>query len=52
MKRSRFSEEHIIGILRAQETGMATAKVCRRQGIGPATFYNRKSKFGGMDGRV
>jgi putative transposase len=49
MKRSRFSEEQIIAILKEQEVGMATAEVCRRHGISPATFYKWKSKFGGMD---
>jgi putative transposase len=49
MKRSRFSEEQIIAILKEQEAGMATAEVCRRHGVSPATFYKWKSKFGGMD---
>lgn len=49
MKRSRFSEEQIIAILKEQEAGMATAELCRRHGISPATFYKWKSKFGGMD---
>lgn len=49
MKKSRFSEEQIIGILREQEAGAATADVCRRHGISSATFYNWKAKFGGMD---
>jgi putative transposase len=49
MKRSRFSEEQIIAILKEQEAGMATAEICRRHGISPATFYKWKSKFGGMD---
>ena len=49
MKRSRFSEEQIIGILREQETGQKTADVCRRHGISEATFYNWKSKYGGLD---
>jgi putative transposase len=49
MKRSRFSEEQIIAILKDQEAGMATAEVCRRHGIRPATFYKWKSKFGGLE---
>lgn len=49
MKRSRFSEEQIIGILREQEAGAATAEVCRRHGISSATFYKWKAKFGGLE---
>ena len=49
MKRSRFSEEQIIGVLREQEGGQPTADVCRRHGISPATFYKWKSKYGGLD---
>ena len=49
MKRSRFSEEQIIAVLKEQEAGMATAEVCRRHGISPATFYQWKSKFGGLE---
>jgi putative transposase len=48
MKRSRFSEEQIIAILKEQETGMATVDVCRRHGISSATFYKWKSKYGGL----
>lgn len=49
MKRSRFSEEQIIAILKEQEAGMATAEVCRRHGISSATFYKWKSKYGGLE---
>jgi len=49
MKRSRFSEEQIIGILREGEAGAKTADLCRRHAISAATFYNWKAKFGGMD---
>jgi putative transposase len=49
MKRSRFSEEQIIAILREQEVGAKTADVCRKHGISDATFYKWKAKFGGMD---
>ncbi len=49
MKRSRFSEEQIIGISKEQEAGMPTVEVCRRHGASPATFYKWKSKFGGME---
>ena len=49
MKRSRFSEEQIVGILREPESGQKTTDLCRRYGISPATFYHWKSKFGGID---
>lgn len=49
MKRSRFSEEQVIGILKEQEAGMATADVCRRHGISSATFYKWKAKYGGLE---
>jgi putative transposase len=49
MKRSRFSEEQIIAILKEQEAGAPTAEVCRRHGISSATFYKWKAKFGGLE---
>ena len=49
MKRSKFSEEQIIGILREQEAGSPTVEVCRRHGISSATFYAWKAKFGGLE---
>lgn len=49
MKRSRFSEEQIISILKEQEAGAKTADVCRRHGISDATFYKWKAKYGGME---
>ena len=49
MKRSRFSEEQIIGILKEQEAGSATADVCRKHGVSSATFYKWKAKYGGLD---
>ena len=49
MKRSRFTEEQIIKVLKEHELGAKTADLCRKHGISEATFYNWKSKFGGMD---
>jgi putative transposase len=49
MKKSRFSEEHIIGILKQHEAGVKTADLCRQDVISAATFYQWKQKFGGMD---
>ncbi|MEL6362442.1 MAG: transposase, partial [Pseudomonadota bacterium] len=48
MKRSKFSEEQVIAILREQEAGAKTADVCRNHGISSATFYSWKAKYGGM----
>ena len=49
MKRSRFTEEQIIAVLREQESGVPTAEVCRKHGVSSATFYKWKSKFGGLE---
>ena len=49
MKRSRFSEGQIIGILKENEAGARTDDLCRRHGISPATFYSWRKKFGGME---
>jgi putative transposase len=49
MKRSRFSDEQIIAIVKEQEAGAKTADVCRRHGISDATFYKWKSKYGGLE---
>ena len=49
MKRSRFSDEQIIAIVKEQEAGMATAEVCRRHGISGATFSKWKAKYGGLE---
>ena len=48
MKPSRFTDEQIIGNLREQEAGAATADVCRKHGISSATFY-KKAKYGGLE---
>jgi putative transposase len=49
MKKSRYTEEQIIGILKQHEAGVKTADLCREHGISEATFYNWKSKRGGLD---
>ena len=49
MKRSRFSEEQIIAILKEQESGAKTADVCRKYGVSGATFYKWKARYGGME---
>ena len=49
MKKTRFSEEQIIAVLREQEGGMKTADVCRKHGVSSATFYKWKATYNGMD---
>jgi putative transposase len=49
MKRSRYTEEQIIGILKEQEAGVPVAELCRKHGMSDATFYNWKSKYGGLE---
>lgn len=49
MKRSRFTEEQIIAMIKEQEAGMPTAEVCRKHGVSSASFYKYKAKYGGMD---
>jgi len=48
MKRSRFTEHQIISILKEADAGVKVKDVCRRHGISDATYYNWKSKYGGM----
>lgn len=49
MKRKRFTEEQIIGVLKESEAGAKTDDICRRHGISSATFYTWRKKYGGMD---
>ncbi len=48
-KRSRFSEEQIIGILKEHQAGLSAPELCRRHGISDATFYTWRRKYGGME---
>jgi putative transposase len=49
MKRSRFSEQQIMAILKEQEAGVSVADLCRKHGVSDARIYKWKAKFGGMD---
>lgn len=49
MRKSRFTEEQIIGMIKEQEAGMPTAEVCRKHGLSTASFYKFKSKYSGME---
>ena len=49
MKRSRFSDEQIIGILKEHQAGLPAAELCRKYGISDATFYTWRKKYGGLE---
>jgi putative transposase len=49
MKKSRYSEEQIIAVLKESQAGIPTSELCRKHGISDATFYNWRNRYGGME---
>ena len=49
MKRKRFTESQIVGILKEAEAGVSVSELCRKHGVGESTFYKWRSSYGGMD---
>ena len=49
MRKSRFSEEQISGVLKEHQAGLPVAEICRRHGISDATFYTWRAKYGGLE---
>lgn len=49
MRKSRFTAVQIIGMIKEQEAGLPTSELCRKHGLSPATFYELKAEYGGMD---